>query len=88
MEHGEPTCGESTSIRECLATDVLDILLVDEEGKPMPGVAYVVDIGGIQYPGFLNRDGWAQVTGIPKGQCVGGKVTFPDLDADAWEPSP
>ena len=34
--------------------------------------------------GTLDEKGLARVEGIPEGSC---KVTFPDLDKDAWEPA-
>jgi hypothetical protein len=37
----------------------------------------------IEISGTLDENGFARVEGIDPGQC---KVTFPDLDKDAWSP--
>lgn len=61
----------------------IEIMLVDMEGKPMPGVRYrITPPGGEPQEGTLNEFGQAGYYEIEPGTC---KVTFPDLDADAWE---
>lgn len=61
----------------------IEIILVEEEGKPMPGVKYrITPPGGQPKEGRLNEHGQAGVYQIEPGTC---KVTFPDLDQDAWE---
>jgi hypothetical protein len=63
--------------------DWIEIILVDMEGKPMPGVKYrITPPGGAPVEGRLNEHGQAGVYGIEPGNC---KVTFPDLDKDAWD---
>jgi hypothetical protein len=54
------------------------------EGKPMPGVRYRITPpgGGEPKEGTLNEFGQAGYYQIEPGTC---KVTFPDLDADAWD---
>lgn len=61
----------------------IEIILVDMEGKPMPGVKYrITPPGGPPVEGRLNEHGQAGLYQIEPGNC---KVTFPDLDKDAWE---
>jgi hypothetical protein len=62
----------------------IEIYLVDMEGKPMPGVRYRITPpgGGEPKEDVLNEYGQAGYYQIEPGTC---RVTFPDLDADAWE---
>jgi hypothetical protein len=61
----------------------IEIILVDAEGKPMPGVKYrITPPGGKPVEGTLNQYGQAGLYQIEPGNC---KITFPDLDKDAWE---
>ncbi len=61
----------------------VEIILVDMEGKPMPGVKYrLTPPGGTPVEGILNQYGQAGLYQIDPGNC---KITFPDLDQDAWE---
>jgi len=62
----------------------IEIMLVDMDGKPMPGVRYRITPpgGGEPSEGTLNKFGQAGYYEIEPGTC---KITFPDLDADAWE---
>ena len=62
----------------------IEIMLVDMDGKPMPGVRYRITPpgGGEPQEGTLNELGQAGYYQIEPGTC---KVTFPDLDADNWE---
>lgn len=61
----------------------IEIILVDAEGKPMPGVRYrVTPPGGEAVEGTLNEHGQAGLYQIEPGNC---KITFPDLDKEAWE---
>jgi hypothetical protein len=62
----------------------IEIILVDAEGEPMPGVKYRITPpgGGAPKEGRLNEHGQAGYYKIEAGEC---KVTFPDLDQDAWE---
>ncbi len=60
----------------------IDIELLDEEGLPVPSERYhVVDSKGKEYDGTLDSKGRARVLVAP-GDC---KVTYPNLDAEAWE---
>jgi hypothetical protein len=61
----------------------IEIILVDNEGKPMPGVRYrITPPGGAPVEGRLNEHGQAGLYQIEPGSC---KITFPDLDKEAWD---
>ena len=61
----------------------IEIELVDEEGKPVPGEAFKVTLSdGSVYPGTLNEKGFYRIEGIEPGTC---QITFPNLDKDAWK---
>jgi len=62
----------------------IEIILVDAEGKPMPGVRYRLTPpgGGAPVEGRLNEHGQAGLYQIEPGNC---KITFPDLDKEAWD---
>lgn len=61
----------------------IEILLVDLEGNPVPGVRYrVTTPDGEVREGNLNEHGQAGYYQIDAGNC---KVTFPDLDKEAWD---
>ncbi|HEY8560441.1 MAG TPA: hypothetical protein VIL74_08695 [Pyrinomonadaceae bacterium] len=61
----------------------IEIILVDAEGKPVPNVRYrITPPGGAPVEGRLNEHGQAGLYQIDPGNC---KITFPDLDKDAWE---
>ncbi len=62
----------------------IEIELVDEEKKPVPGEKYKISLpdGETVAEGTLNEKGFARVDGIEPGTC---KITFPELDQEAWE---
>jgi hypothetical protein len=63
--------------------DWIEIILVDMEGKPVPNVRYrITPPGGAPVEGRLNEHGQAGLYQIEAGSC---KITFPDLDKEAWE---
>lgn len=63
--------------------DWIEIILVDMDGKPVPNVRYrITPPSGAPVEGRLNEHGQAGLYQIEPGNC---KVTFPDLDKDAWE---
>jgi type VI secretion system secreted protein VgrG len=61
----------------------IEIELVDEEGKPVPGEKYRITLpdGATVAEGTLDEKGFARVDGIDPGQA---KVEFPDLDETCW----
>lgn len=63
--------------------DWIEIILVDMEGKPVPNVRYRITApDGAVKEGTLNEHGQAGFYQIEAGNC---KVTFPDLDKEAWD---
>jgi len=62
----------------------IEIQLVDEEKQPVPGEPYQITLpdGETVAEGTLDDKGLARVEGIEPGTC---KITFPNLDKDAWE---
>lgn len=63
----------------------IEIELVDEEDEPVPGEKYRITLpDDTVAEGTLDEKGFARVDGIVSGTC---KVTFPDLDKDAWAPA-
>lgn len=61
----------------------IEIILVDMDGKPMPGVKYrIAPPSGAPVEGVLNQYGQAGVYQLDPGNC---KITFPELDSEAWE---
>jgi hypothetical protein len=63
----------------------IEIELVDEDQNPVPGEAYRITLpdGQTVAEGTLDDKGFARVEGIEQGTC---KITFPNLDREAWEP--
>lgn len=63
----------------------IEIELLDDEGKPVPGEAYRITLpdGSTLAEGTLDEKGRARVDNIDPGTC---KVTFPKLHKDAWKP--
>jgi len=64
-------------------TSWVEIELVDEEEQPVPGEKYEITLPDKTVAkGTLDAKGFARVDGVDPGSC---KVTFPELDKDAWE---
>lgn len=65
-------------------TSWIEIELVDEADQPVPGERYRITLpdGATVAEGTLDEKGFARVEGIDPGTC---KVTFPELDQEAWE---
>jgi hypothetical protein len=61
----------------------IEIKLVDESGKPVPGEVYRVTLadGQTVAEGTLDEKGFARIDGIDPGTC---KVTFPNQDKETW----
>lgn len=61
----------------------IEIKLVDMNGDPVAGEKYKLELpDGSTKEGSLDDQGMARETGIDPGSA---KVSFPDLDKDAWE---
>ncbi len=61
----------------------IEIELVGEDKKPIPGERYRITLPDNSVAeGTLDDKGSARIDGFEKGAC---KITFPDLDQDAWE---
>jgi len=61
----------------------IEIKLVDENNDPVPGERYKIELPNGKFAeGTLDQNGFARVNGVKPGTC---KVTFPNLDKDAWE---
>jgi len=61
----------------------IEIELVDEAGKPVPGERYEIKLpDGRVAKGTLDGKGFARVANTDPGNC---EITFPELDKDAWE---
>jgi type VI secretion system secreted protein VgrG len=62
----------------------IEIDLVNEAGVPVAGEPYLITLpdGTTVADGTLDQEGWARVDNIDPGTC---KVTFPNLDQEAWE---
>lgn len=59
------------------------IKLIDMVGKPIPGERYRIKVpGGESVEGVLDDQGEAACWNLDPGTC---KITFPDLDEEAWE---
>lgn len=69
----------------CKKKTWIAIELLDDEGQPVPGKAYRIELpDGRKVEGQLDAKGTAGVNGIDPGTC---QVTFPDLDAKSWKPA-
>ena len=63
--------------------DWIEIELVGEDDQPIAGERYRVTLPDQSVAeGTLDSKGLARVEGFDPGEC---KVTFPDLDEEAWE---
>ena len=61
----------------------IEVELVDEEDNPVPGEKYEITLSDDTVAkGTLDQNGFARVENILPGGC---KITFPELDKDAWE---
>ncbi len=61
----------------------IEIELVDNDGKPVPGERYQITLpdGETIAEGTLDDKGFARVDGIEPGTC---KVTFQEMDGRSW----
>jgi type VI secretion system secreted protein VgrG len=64
-------------------THFIEIALVDDAGKPVPGAAVSITLpDGSVASGSTDEKGGYKVTNIDPGDC---KIAFPELDDKAWE---
>lgn len=74
---------EDDEDEEDTKTSWIEIEMVDEEDQPVAGMKYEVTLpDDTVAKGTLDQNGFARIEGIEPGEC---KITFPDLDKDAWE---
>ena len=74
-----------TGKKDPTKTSWIEVQLVDENGKGIPGQAFIVTApDGFDYSGTTDEQGVGRVDGIDPGSS---DITFPDLDKDAWEPA-
>ncbi len=67
----------------CQQKTWIEILLVGEDDKPIPGEKYQIEfLDGTKKEGTLDDSGKARVEELKKEDC---RITFPNLDQDAWE---
>ena len=80
---GARSAFEPTTVEE--KTSFVEIQMVGMDDKPVSGIAYRIELpDGTIREGVTDDDGKARYDGIEEGEC---KVTFPELDKDAWEPA-
>lgn len=62
----------------------IEVQMLNEAGEPVTGMAYRITLpdGETVAEGTLDEKGSARIEGIEPGSC---KVTFPDLDQEAWK---
>jgi type VI secretion system secreted protein VgrG len=66
-------------------TTWIEIELVDCDDNPIAGESYEIELpDGSVAAGTTDEKGLARVVGFEPGDC---KITFPNLDKDAWEPA-
>ena len=75
-------CSEEANVRP---VHWIEIRLLGEDDSPIPNEAYRIELpDGSVATGYLDEKGLARVENIETpGNC---KITFPELDRDAWEP--
>lgn len=73
-----------TAEEKAQKTHFIEIKLVDEENKPVPGESYKITLPDSSVAeGTLDGNGFARVDGIDPGSC---QITFPKRDQEAWTP--
>lgn len=88
---GSPTasCGDTPAPDQCVSPDKthwIAIELVDELGKHVPFEEFTLTLpDGTAWPGTLDKNGRAKITGIAPGTPY--KVSFPCRDKDVWKPA-
>jgi hypothetical protein len=73
----------STPPEEQKKTSWIEIELVGEDDRPIPGEKYRIKLPDNSVDeGTLDDKGFARVEGFEKGDC---QISFPELDREAWE---
>lgn len=63
-------------------TSDIEVQLLDEDDEPITGIDVAITLpGGKVMTVTIGDEGFVRIEGIPGGTC---KVSFPDLDQDAW----
>lgn len=74
----------SQVVNECGDKTWVAIELRNQEGDPVPGEAYILQLpDGTIMEGSLDENGKAGVNNIDPGQC---KICFPRFDGRVWRP--
>jgi hypothetical protein len=77
------TTQADTTQQEERPTGWIEVELVGEDGEPIAGEKYRITLpDNTVDEGTLDQNGWVRVEGFEPGNC---KITFPELDAEAWE---
>jgi uncharacterized protein involved in type VI secretion and phage assembly len=81
----EPTKGGFAPTTVDEKVSFVEVELVGSDNKPVSGVAYRLELpDGTIKTGVTDQNGKVRYDGIEAGEC---KVSFPELDKDAWEPA-
>lgn len=84
LQDRPPPAGPPPAKEEDVRTWI-EIELVDQDGKPVVGEKYRIDLpDGTMRRGSLDSNGRARVDQIDPGFC---EVSFPGLDASEWRPA-
>lgn len=74
--------GNPSSAPASGAAHWVEIELLDQAGKPVPGEQYQIELpDGSTVEGNLDAKGQARVEGIDPGNC---KISFPNIDKKSW----
>jgi len=78
-----PTETPAPSDPEEEPTSWIEIQLVDQKGRPVPGEPYEVRTADAKLrSGSLDANGFTRITGIVPGQC---EICFPKRDGEIWQ---
>ncbi len=81
----DPYVPPETPEEKEIKTHWIEIVLVDEADKPVPGALYkVITPDNKVKVGTLDAKGYARVDDIVAGSC---QISFLKLDQEAWEPA-
>ena len=67
----------------CQKKTWIEIELIGEDDEPVPKEKYAIELpDGTKKTGALDDKGKARVEQLDQGSC---RISFPDIDQDAWE---